>query len=569
MRYHLLATDYDGTLATDGRLLDETRDALERLRASARKIVMVTGRQLDDLLRVCPDLGPFEIVVAENGGVLYWPATKEKRVLAEAPPSQFVERLRELGVPDPAVGDVIVATWHPHETRVLQAIRELGLELQVIFNKGAVMVLPPGVNKASGLSAALDALGLSPHEAVGVGDAENDHAFLSLCECGVAVQNGLPMLKERADLVTNADHGAGVVELIDRMLTSDLVELAPVLGRHDIPIGEDANAEMLLLPAYGATLLLAGTSGGGKSTLVTAFVEQLGKRDYQFCIIDPEGDYSAVPDVGVVGGPQNAPAANEVLKLLEQANTNVAVNLLGVGIEDRPEFFEALMPQLVALRMRTGRPHFIVVDEAHHLAPRGAPTSVATAAEWSNVLLVTVHPKHVAQGLLQRVDIAVAVGAAPAETISEFALSVDDTPPAIDANPLDPGEALVWWRRPRGEPRRVRTIAPSAERTRHLRKYAHGDLDDRSFWFRGPEHKLNLKAQNLTTFMQLSDGVDDATWLYHLDAGDYVRWIRDCIKDDELADEVEQVGHTATDRSPKETRAAVRSAIESRYTTPA
>src|SRR5690606_4719807 len=116
MRYYLLATDYDGTLASDGRLLDETRDALERLRASARKIVMVTGRQLDDLQRVCSDLSPFEIVVAENGAVLYWPATNEKRVLAEAPSPEFVKRLRELGVSGPAVGDVIVATWHPHET---------------------------------------------------------------------------------------------------------------------------------------------------------------------------------------------------------------------------------------------------------------------------------------------------------------------------------------------------------------------------------------------------------------------------------------------------------------------
>src|SRR5690606_35656754 len=187
------------------------------------------------------------------------------------------------------------------------------------------------------------------------------------------------------------------------------------------------------LPAYGATLLLAGTSGGGKSTLVTAFVEQLAERGYQFCIVDPEGDYSALPGAGVVGDRQSAPTPNEVLKLLEQPGTNVVVNLLGMRLEDRPEFFEALMLQLLALRMRTGRPHFIVVDEAHHLAPRDAPTRVTTAGEWTNVLLVTVHPKHVAQVLLQRVDIALAVGAAPAETISEFAVSVGEAPPTMEA----------------------------------------------------------------------------------------------------------------------------------------
>src|SRR5205823_4267005 len=96
-----------------------------------------------------------------------------------------------------SVGQVIVATWHPHEQAVLDTIRDLGLELQVVFNKGAVMILPSGVNKATGLLAALNSLGLSPHNAVAIGDAENDHALLAACECGVAVANALPSVKER------------------------------------------------------------------------------------------------------------------------------------------------------------------------------------------------------------------------------------------------------------------------------------------------------------------------------------------------------------------------------------
>src|SRR5262249_9195788 len=156
-------------------------------------------------------------VVAENGALLYTPASREEKRLAEPPPPEFVARLRELGVGPISVGRVIVATWTPYEAAVLRTIRDLGLELQGVFNKGAVMVLPAGVNKASGLKAALRAMGMSPHEVVGVGDAENDHAFLSICESGVAVSNALPALKERADLVTRGDHGAGVAELIDEM----------------------------------------------------------------------------------------------------------------------------------------------------------------------------------------------------------------------------------------------------------------------------------------------------------------------------------------------------------------
>ena len=63
-----------------------------------------------------------------------------------------------------------------------------------MFNKDAVMVLPAGVNKATGLDYALRKLGLSFHETVGIGDAENDHAFLQRCECAVAVSNAVPSI---------------------------------------------------------------------------------------------------------------------------------------------------------------------------------------------------------------------------------------------------------------------------------------------------------------------------------------------------------------------------------------
>jgi HAD superfamily hydrolase (TIGR01484 family) len=194
MRYLALCTDYDGTLASDGRLLPDTERALERLRASGRRVVMVTGRELDDLQRVCHRLDLFDYVVAENGALLYHPATGTETPLAPRPPDAFVATLRERGVGPVSVGRVIVATWEPHETAVLATIRDLGLELQVIFNKGAVMILPAGVNKATGLARALEKMEISAHNTVGIGDAENDHALLASCECSAAVSNALPTL---------------------------------------------------------------------------------------------------------------------------------------------------------------------------------------------------------------------------------------------------------------------------------------------------------------------------------------------------------------------------------------
>jgi hydroxymethylpyrimidine pyrophosphatase-like HAD family hydrolase len=222
MRFLALATDYDGTLAHHGRVEDETRAALERLRASGRRALLVTGREVPDLQAVCPCLDLFERVVAENGALLYRPATGEETPLAAAPPARFLQALRARGVSSVSAGRVIVATDEPHQGAVRKTIRDLGLGLHVILNKGAVMVLPSGVNKATGLAAALAELGLSAANVVGVGDAENDHAFLDLCELAVAVANALPSLKEQVDWVTPAGHGAGVRQLIEELLSSDL-----------------------------------------------------------------------------------------------------------------------------------------------------------------------------------------------------------------------------------------------------------------------------------------------------------------------------------------------------------
>ena len=218
MHYLALATDYDGTLAEDGKVRAEVLDALKRLRRSGRKLVLVTGRELEDLMVVFPELDVFDWVVAENGALLYAPRPPVERVLAPPPPLEFAAALRARGVTPLACGRVIVATWQPHEQTVLTVIREQGLEMEVIFNKGAVMILPTGSNKATGLAAALGELGITSDHVVGVGDAENDHSLLGACGLGVAVSNAVPALKKRAELVTRGARGQGVVELCELLM---------------------------------------------------------------------------------------------------------------------------------------------------------------------------------------------------------------------------------------------------------------------------------------------------------------------------------------------------------------
>jgi len=222
MRYQALACDYDGTLAIGGRADAEALQWLRELKDDGRKLILVTGRELEDLRRVLPEADLFDVIVAENGGVLSVPATREVRLLSEPVPDELVRRLMAKGVSPLSVGHVLVSTRQPWETDVLSAIREAGLELQIIFNKGAVMVLPSGVNKATGLDAALEILGLSRQETVGIGDAENDLAFLAACGFAIAVGGALPAVKAQADLVLPMDNGSAVAEAVRRLLDDEL-----------------------------------------------------------------------------------------------------------------------------------------------------------------------------------------------------------------------------------------------------------------------------------------------------------------------------------------------------------
>lgn len=570
MQYFVLASDYDGTLATDGQVHDETVGALERLRDSGRKLILVTGRELDDLLRVLPRIDLFDCIVAENGALLYWPATRQEKLLAESPPEEFVKALRDRQISPLSIGRAIVATWHPNETEVIQVIRELGLELQVIFNKGAVMVLPSGINKAAGLKAALAELKISPHNVVGVGDAENDHAFLSFCECSVAVANALPMVKERVDLVTDSSRGEGVVELIDRLIASDLLETDSQVDRHNILLGTREDESEVQIRPLRTSLLLAGTSGGGKSTLATGMLERIAEQNYQFCIFDPEGDYENFESAVVLGDSKRAPAVKEVLDVLEQPNQNAVVNLLGIALKDRPGFFADLLPQLQEMRSRLGRPHWIVIDEAHHLMPASWNPAVLTMPQqFKGMLLITVHPEHVSPAALSAIDDIVTVGQSPTEKIEEFCQILGEDLPQLTPQNLEPGVALAWFKTTGEQPFTFRIAPGKMERRRHVRKYAEGQLgEDKSFYFRGADRKLNLRAQNLILFTQIAEGVDDETWIFHLHQGDYSGWFREAIKDEGLADEAEKIEKRA-DLSAAESRDLIKEAIEQRYTLPA
>jgi hydroxymethylpyrimidine pyrophosphatase-like HAD family hydrolase len=557
-----LAVDFDGTIAHDGRVEDSTYDALKRLKETGRQLILVTGRELRDLGDHNLDL--FVRVVAENGAVVYDPGAKRQHLIADKPPAALIKALKEKKIEPLSVGESIIATSCPHETTVLEAIRDLGLEYQILFNKGAVMALPSGINKATGLKAALAEVELSPYNVIGVGDAENDFAFLDVCGCSAAVGNATPALKNTVDVVLEGCWGRGVTELIEQIIAKD-ASIVPA-GRHGIQVGIDPNGYEVQIVPYAGSLLISGSSGIGKSKLATALTERMVEKQFQFCIFDPEGDYDELDHAISVGNVKTPPHEEQALKLLRKSTTNAVVNTQALEIPARPAFFAKLLPGVLSLRARTGRPHWLLIDEAHHLLPAGRhELDGVIPKQLPGVILITVHPEAVAVEALRTVDTILALGSKAGDIVATYCKAIGAPVPADLPQP-DDNQGLYYT--VAGDARLLHLDRPQQEHKRHTRKYAEGRLgSDRSFYFRGPDNALNLRAHNLTMFVEMAAGVDDRTWEHHRRLGDYSRWFREAIKNEELAREAAEVERD-THLDPKESRGRIAQAISRRYTAP-
>ncbi|CCD38955.1 unnamed protein product [Candidatus Paraburkholderia kirkii UZHbot1] len=277
-----------------------------------------------------------------------------------------------------------------------------------------------------------------------------------------------------------------------------------------------------------------------------------------------------------MGNAEQAPKVDDIMKLLRQPRQPVIANLMHVAFADRPPYCAALLSEMQSSRALTGRPHWILFDEAHQLFPGTANTAdEALPEQLGPAIFSTVHPNAISPRVLERVNVFIGAGPGAQETLTEFAHAAGiDMPRSLLAAP-EAGEALIW-RCERGEapggrwsdPRIVRVEPAKTQRRRHVCKYATGMLiPERSFYFRGPENRLKLRAGNLTLFLELAEGVDEDTWQFHLRRGDYSTWFRDVIGDAQLVDEtslIERDMHL----SAKDSVNAIRKLVQVRYTQP-
>jgi 3-deoxy-D-manno-octulosonate 8-phosphate phosphatase KdsC-like HAD superfamily phosphatase len=398
-----VALDLDGTLTDDGRLSPVALSAIERARDGGVVVILVTGRILSELEADFPGIGQcFDAVVGENGAVIS--LGDDVRELAPPVEDAVSEALAARGV-SVRGGRVLLACDAAHAPDVVDTCGALGLDCQVVRNRGALMVLPAGVSKGMGLLAALAEFGVSAHNTLAVGDAENDLALLEAAEVGVAVANALPSLQAHADLVLEQPDGAGVAALLSGPIRSGQQLVWP--ARRRLMIGRFEDGTPATVPGAQANVLVCGDSGAGKSYLAGLLVEGWVTHGYTVLVLDMEGDHVALDRLHNTVVLDGQPSAAELLSVLRQQSLSVVLDVSTLSPDGRLEYLRTLPPVIEAERAAWGLPHWIVVDEAHATLGEGGVAANVFRPTDRGYCLVTYHPEQLCAEALATIDVTI------------------------------------------------------------------------------------------------------------------------------------------------------------------
>jgi len=545
LKFSVLALDYDGTLARDGVIDKHVKDAIAEVRARGIAVIIVTGRILSDLQRVAGDLHFADAVVAENGAVLAFP-NGHSWLIGRPPEPVFVDELRHRGIAFTA-GQCLLETDAALAPQILAVIRELELPFVLVFNRSRVMVLPQGISKATGLRRALAALRLSPHNAIGIGDAENDHDLLTACEIGVAVGWGSPALQRIADQVIR---GAGPGDLAPYIRqASNITRLPPDwIGRDKIVMGTTNGAAPLGFAERGRNVLITGDPRSGKSWAAGVFCEQLMIHDYCTCVIDPEGDYEqleALPRVAVLGGDDPPPSLPDLARVLRHPDVSVVINLSRAPYDEKVKYLTTLLPMLASLRRQTGLPHRIVIDEAHYFLHESNVKELLDLSLGAYTL-VTYRASDLNADVRKAMEIVcVTRTASPEEAQAIAGMFGSDLADLSSILPsLKDGEAVLLPSTQEGQKKlqRISLLPRLTTHVRHRSKYFEVPIPPgREFVFSVDGRPLGPRCRTFKEFIAALGDIPSGVLDGHARRGDFSRWIADVFHDHPLASDLRKL----------------------------
>jgi hydroxymethylpyrimidine pyrophosphatase-like HAD family hydrolase len=569
MYRRVMAFDLDGTLAVEGVVPRELEAALERCRADGHALFLVTGRRFETV--PLGRLGDsFTGVVWENGAVLVHIVSGEVFLPFGHLDERLLKMLEDAAIPLER-GMAIAATWVPHDQEVWRVLSAHGGGASVEYNKGAVMVLPPGSTKGAGLERLLTICGFSIHNLVAFGDAENDCSMLRMAEVAVAVGDAVPAVRDMADVVAERPGPAGTLEVLERYPLAGRYLDIPLRRERAIPIGRDESGGEITVPGSrlaGRNLGVFGDSGTGKSWVVGLLAEGMHHEDYQVLLVDPEGDFRslrALPRfVAVEGNGASLPAPSAVVALLDAGGVSVVLDLSRYPVTHRSGYLSELVRGLRPLRERKYRPHWIVMDEAQqYLLPGGGevPAALKPLLPEGGWAVVSYRPDRLDPGVLHSVHHCLLTRL----TVPEAVLAVqrhcgDCRTGEVNLAEIPTGDVYLCG----GQVVRLRPGLRRVPHMRHLYKYLDVPLPPgKRFWFRDAKGWVGKEAANLFEFVHLLPSLPLTSLEFHDQREDFAGWVEGALGDMDLAARLRKLSHRQLDG--ERLREALRQTVSTRY----
>ena len=544
--FQVVAIDFDGTLTSRGEVSAKALDAIDQARRNGLLVVLVTGRIGAELRSEFPQIAEHvDALVLENGAVTV--IGGRTHALSAPVESGLDEALTDRGVPYRR-GEVLLATDGEHAATVVEAIGQLGLDCQIVWNRAAMMVLPAGVTKGTGLAAVLTEMNLSAHNTIAVGDAENDLSLFAIAEIGVAVADAIPSVRQHADLVLDEPDGDGVVDLLTGPYLSGARRWCP--PRRWVDIGNFEDGTPTQIPGSQGRILVTGPAGAGKSYLTGLMAEQWILAGYSVLVIDPEGDHLELRElnqVQIIDARHYLPEPSELVNMCGPY-TSIVVDLSALAEPNKIDYLHRLRPAAEAHREQHGFPHWVIYDEAHLLGTQ-------EEARWvrrGGYVLSSFAPKSLPANELDSSDVV-------------LKLTDTGTSAKVTAQP-------VWRASVRFGSGPSRSFTIAERRTAHVRhrhKYADVVLPlERRFYFHPTDGQYIAPAGSMHDFRTALAHLDRQALQYHLEHGDFSRWLDATIADRDLAAQVaawedELLAHRAADL--EHIRHQLIRAVEDRY----
>jgi len=577
MHISVIATDFDGTLSQGDRLAPEAGRALRRWRESGRFTVLVSGRPFEFLYDLQENEQAFDLIVAENGAVLYDPRTDEMRLPFGEVSDDLLDVLTRSGVPL-WKGIAIAGTRMPYDDAVWVASRELGLAVHVETNRHEVMLMPPGASKGAGLLSLFRSEGLSPRNLLAFGDAENDRSLLEAAEVKVAVANAVEILKAVADHVTPQAGPAGVAHFIEHYLLDKRMFDFPVRGAHHFVLDTADKININAHDLADRNILIAGGSGYSKTWLASRLADGLIDGGYQLLGLDPVGDLHTLRRHAscLCLGRDETPPISLIVQLLAETDLSLVVDLSNEPTpEEQVLYTTGLLRRVLEVHQRIGKPHWLVIDEAQDLiGGQGNPAclSLLRNSRAPRVCLVTWQPSRLDTALLEQMDGFLLTRhrlSREVECLSYLLASrgLKVAGLAEHLGRLGEGQVLVWGVMPSPAnglmPLRFKAGPRIFPRMHRLHQYLGERVAPAQQFYFHDQRRQTPPAGNLSELIERIRTLDPAVVTFHFQRGDYSQWIRDVLHDETLARWLDRL--QAADLSGEALRLALLDVLEQRH----